>query len=183
MKAKNIQNVDINLLRSLLRYDAETGKMIWREREPSMFDSAKRAEFWNMRYAGKEAMSYIHNGYRSGTILGVAREAHRIAWAIHYGFWPKHYIDHINGDRSDNRISNLRDVPQRINLSNTKAYKSNSSGVTGVGWHKSARKWKASICVSSVHKHLGLFDEFADAVHARSSAEKEFGYHANHGRT
>jgi HNH endonuclease len=171
--------VDIATLNSMLRYDAETGVLYWKERSPDMFKNPKSAAAWNAKYANKPAINGIHNGYRYGSLFGRATEAHRIAWALHHGKWPEHHIDHINGDRSDNRIVNLRDVPHRINLRNTKLSNHNTSGVMGVQWKNYAQKWVVNVG----GEYIGIFASFEDAVAARKAAEKKRGYHQNHGRT
>lgn len=174
---------------SVLKYDAETGKLFWRPREACLFtddamcSAETRATMWNRRYAGKEAMtSKNSSGYPHGTIFDKSYKAHRIAWLLHFGEWPKHTIDHINGDPADNRISNLRDVPHRVNLRNVKRHCDNKSGVTGVCYQRASRKWMAFINGNSGLELLGTFDRKAEAVVARHDAERNYGYHQNHGR-
>ncbi len=108
--------------------------------------------------------------------------SHRAAWAIYYGEYPKNHIDHINGVRTDNKIINLRDVTRSENQRNMKTHKHNTSGHTGVGFHKKTEKWRANIWKNNKQIHLGLFDDFEGAVAARKSAEKKYNYHPNHGR-
>lgn len=171
------------LLRKLLRYKPETGKLYWRERPRSMFSSENSFKVWNARFAHKEAFtSSIRKGHKSGGIFGTLYLAHRVIWCMHYMRPPSHQIDHINGDPQDNRICNLRDVPQGVNGKNQKARTNNQSGVTGVCWHKRENKWRADIRVNGRQKHLGYFAEFSDAVIARLRAELDYGYHENHGR-
>lgn len=178
------------MLRKLLRYDPETGKLFWRERFPESFSdgghggkiAACRA--WNTRYSGKEALGYIQsNGYKAGGIGGKKIKAHRAVWAVIYEEWPLADIDHINGDGTDNRESNLRDVSKRTNMMNKKMMSNNQSGIQGVYWHKAARKWAAFIGVNGKVEYLGIFTSKKDAVRARQDAEKKYGYHPNHGRS
>jgi len=103
--------------------------------------------------------------------------AHRVAWALHYGEWPKHEIDHINGNKRDNRIQNLRDVPHLLNQRNRGLRADNTSGADGVSWMK-AGFWRVTVA----GKYLGIFKDFEAAVAARKSAEQAHGYHVNHGR-
>ena len=175
-------------LRKILRYEPDTGKLFWRERTPDMFAngrySAKRAcAAWNGKFAGKEALTAIGSeGYRHGRVWGRELIAHRVIWAIHHGEWPKNLIDHENRVRSDNRITNLRGATNRDNQRNQKRPTSNTSGVTGVSWHRRDKKWVARINDETGRKYLGAYTEKSDAITARRTAEKLLGYHPNHGR-
>lgn len=166
---------------SLLDYNHETGVLRWRERPLSMFSSARACAAWASRYAGKVAGFRAKDGYLMVRIAGQNHLAHRVAWKIATGDEPP-AIDHINGVGSDNRLVNLRAVDHSENMKNVKAYSTNSSGHRGVYWSKSARRWEAKIGVSGKVKSLGYFAEFEGAVAARLQAEKDHGFHANHGR-
>lgn len=173
-------------LRKLLRYEPDTGKLYWLERTPDMFNDCSQGRerycaIWNTKFAGKEALAaYEGRGNLHGRIFNRAYKAHRVAWALHQGEWPTHEIDHINHVPDDNRILNLRCVTGEENSRNLPKRADNSSGVTGVGWHKKALKWRARISVGT-EIHLGLFDVFEDAVAARKEAEIKYGFHQNHG--
>ena len=91
-------------------------------------------------------------------------------------------LDHINGDRLDNRIENLRPVTRQENLKNQKRSIANTSGVTGVYWDRETGKWRALIRIGGKVKTIGRFLSFEEAVMARKEAERKNGYHANHGR-
>lgn len=94
------------IARQFLCYDPETGVITWRT---------------SPRYgieAGAVAGTQIKRGYIALTFLGFKVTAHRLAWLMHHGVWPTHGIDHINRIKTDNRICNLRDVPQAENLKN-----------------------------------------------------------------
>jgi hypothetical protein len=171
----------------LLRYDAITGKLFWRERTPDLFREGKNSrdqscKTWNSRFAGKEALTARSSGYGYGAVLNRLYLAHRVCWLLHYGVWPKDQIDHINGDRSDNRIVNLRSVDNAENSKNHCARVDNSTGVVGVYWFKRYAKWVAAITANGKFHHLGYHDRFDDAVAARKAAESELGFHPNHGR-
>ena len=114
------------LLRKLLRYEPETGKLFWRKRPPDMFPRESRGLSWNTRYAGAEAFKDKHErGYKRGSIFGKTFRAHRAIWAMVHGHWPPEDVDHINGDTSDNRLENLRAVSRQENLKNQRLSKTN----------------------------------------------------------
>lgn len=175
------------LCRQLLRYEPETGKLFWRKRTAAMLlrhgirDSGFIRQ-WHGRFAGKEALASLHDGYRVGRIFNTMMRAHRVIWAIIHGEWPTDDIDHINGDRSDNRISNLRAVVRRTNCRNVSLRSNNTSGCVGVSWSKSKNRWAAQIGVEGRVIPLGRFKIYEDAVTARKAAERRFGFHPNHGR-
>lgn len=176
------------ILRSLLRYEPETGKLYWLPRDTTLFREGKipverACRIWNSRYADKEAFTANSRGYRVGGIFGRTYEAHRVIWAITHGEWPSDKSDHENGVRNDNRIANLRDVSTQENGKNSKLPSSNTSGVIGVGWRQQKAKWRASIRAEGRHIHLGYFTDFDAAVSARKAAEARYGFHRNHGRT
>lgn len=176
------------LLRKLLRYEPETGKLFWRERTADFFNEGKQTAehncaIWNGKHAGNEAFT-TNNGdrYKKAKIFRKKYFAHRVIWAMVYGTWPKLEIDHINGIRSDNRLSNLREVTRAENAKNLKRSRNNTSGVIGVSWNNKSKKWYAEIVVNCKIKRLGYFDNIKDATFARKEAEKKYGFHPNHGR-
>lgn len=169
------------LLRKLLRYEPETGKLYWRKRTKEVHDFDRGRRFFNSRYAGKEAFAHVGaSGYLKGAIYNRYHSAHRIVWAVYYGKWPENQIDHINGDKQDNRISNLRDVSHAENGKNRRVNKNNTSGVTGVSFVVSKGRWVASIRPDGEHIYLGAYIDKKDAVRARKCAERKYGFHENH---
>jgi hypothetical protein len=162
-------------IRERLDYDPATGLFLWR-RHDAMPNK------WNGRWAGNVAGRTCHKGYRQIAIANSRHSAHRIAWLMMTGEWPKADIDHINGVRDDNRFSNLREATRAENNRNASMQKRNASGVSGVSWHKMARKWQANISVGHRRIHLGLFSDITAAAAARKTAEIEHGFHPNHGR-
>lgn len=92
-------------------------------------------------------------------------------------------VDHIDQDSLNNRWANLRGVNHRANCMNQKMNARNTSGHMGVHWDKSRNKWCASIKVKQKKIALGRFNDIADAITARQKAEKQYGFHPNHGRT
>lgn len=185
-----MKNIDIALLRRLLCYEPETGKLYWLERPVEMFEDGvqKTAEqlcsWWNGRFAGKEAFTAKGvYGCRTGRIFGQTYYAHRVAWALHFSAWPPHDIDHEDGNRSNNRIHNLRAATHQMNMQNKKLYSSNSSGCHGVSFTRRTKRWQAYITVNRKRRHIGYFDTQDAAIAARQTAERETGaFHVNHGR-
>jgi hypothetical protein len=92
------------------------------------------------------------------------------------------FIDHINGDRSDNRITNLRSVSHSGNTKNAKRRGDNLSGMTGVSFFRPKGTWRARINHNGETILLGYFRTYEEAVAARKAAEKIYEYHENHGR-
>lgn len=181
--------VDPDILRKLLSYDVDSGKLVWRYRGVDWFENVphRSAEgvcaTWNKRYAGHEAFTSTGPwGHKFGSVLGVHLAAHRVAWAIHFGIWPEGWLDHINGDPGDNRICNLRAIGPVGNARNASRSRRNKSGVTGVRWNAQQGKWHVQIGSGGRNQHIGFFDSFDAAVIARTHAEWQLDYHPNHGR-
>jgi len=163
-----------DFLCSALDYNPKTGALLWRYRED-------QARAWNNRHANKPAFTALTaEGYRHGRLLYTAYYAHRVIWKMVYGTEPLQ-VDHINGDRADNRISNLRSVTHQQNGKNQKKRAKSKSGILGVKQFRNG-KWIATIGVNGSSKHLGYFADLNDAVAARKKAERELGFHENHGR-
>lgn len=131
---------------------------------------------------GDAAGTILRNGYVQVKIKQKRYYAHRIVWMMHYGEIPVGFeIDHINHNRQDNRIENLRIVSRKQNRMNSSMYSNNSSGFNGVRWCNDRMKWIATIRANGKEKNLGRFDSFGDAVLARVRANISYGYHKNHG--
>ncbi len=170
------------LLRQLLSYDPESGILRWRYRRPEFFKTARDCAAWNTRFNGKVAGAPDGRGYIMLRILGRLCLAHRVAWAVTHGHWPKNEIDHINGVRDDNRIANLRDVTSSENKRNMRLRPNNASGFNGVQWDEKRGKWRSRIFAEGSEKHLGRFETIEEAVAARKAAEVKYKFHPNHGR-
>lgn len=187
MSGKHSEALELNAenVHDLFRYERESGKLFWKKRGLEYFATGPRqanaVATWNSRHAGTEITSRDAKGYIHTRVFGKPAKAHRIIWLLVRGRWPDQ-IDHINGDKSDNRIENLRDVTNQQNQRNTRRPSDNTSGVVGVMWNKKCQKWRAVISVDGRKKHLGLFDIFEEAVSARRAAEARYGFHTNHGR-
>lgn len=177
------------MMRMLLDYDPEAGTLTWRERTTAMLPPSKAGakrtmalHEWNARFAAKPALTTLHSqGYVCGSVNGYHCLAHRAAWVVFHGQWPN-FIDHINGNKADNRIVNLRAVSRVENQRNLKLMRSNTSGVSGVGVSLNGSRWLARIWDGNKQVSLGVFDTFDEAVAARRAAESRLGYHPNHGR-
>lgn len=175
--------VDIELLRAAVSYDPKTGAFTWLERPADHFKTTRGASTANASFAGKPAFIYLNNhGYKMGGLFNKKISAHRAAFALMMGRWPVEEIDHINGDRADNRWKNLREASAFQNHQNQKIHRDNTSGVMGVSWNKAAEKWVAYIQANGAFFHLGRFACKTAAVVARRAAELKFGFHENHGR-
>ena len=181
-KRMNRNEIRPDLVRELFDYNPDTGKFVWLDRDEKLSHSQKSALRFNSLFAGKEAFITPLNGYRSGNIFGTMMMAHRCAWAWVHGEWPNGQIDHINGVRSDNRLSNLRIVDNSENQKNAKLRSDNSSGCPGVMFDRNQKKWTAKIHERGKRIWLGSFEQLSDAINARKQAEVRNGYHPNHGR-
>lgn len=152
-------------------YDPKTGKITYRR--------TIRA-YGGFRYRGEEAGTdkdgYVHIGFR-GTIY----RAHRLAWYFMTGDWlsSKQDMDHINGDRADNRWENLRLATRSQNMlnKNNALRHDNVSGYRGVSWREETGKWHARITIDGKIVLLGDFRNKEDAVEARKAAELEWSKH------
>ncbi len=173
------------LLQKLLRYNPETGEVVWSHRSEDDFvpTGARTREWqqkwWNKRFANTVVGSLNNEGYLCARIMGSTYKVHRLIWKLVYGEDPD-FVDHINGDRADNRLCNLRSVPRNENAKNVAARSNRLDIATGVSQRNG--KWRARIADSGKLIQLGTFDTMAEAVAARRAAEAMLGYHPNHGR-
>jgi len=164
-----------DIVRKLLRYEPETGRLFWHHRARSLFPSDRGYAAWNAAFAGKQAFTSTDpDGYRQGSILARKMRAHRVVWCHYYGAWPTHQIDHLNGDRSDNRIVNLRDVPNVINARNMKPRI--QGRYPGVVRSRKGDKWHVTITIDYKTKFIGAFNRREDAIAARRAAELRAGF-------
>lgn len=175
---------DYELFSRLIECRSDEGLLFWKPRTPADY-RGPRAESnclrFNSKFAGSRAINVLEPcGYLHGVVLGKNCRAHRVVWLLTYGEWPTQHIDHINGIRSDNRISNLRDVSRSENAKNSCLPRVNKSGFIGITRDNS--KWRARIWVNKKRYHLGCFESFDDAVAARKVAMAAEGFHPNHGR-
>ena len=142
------------------------------------------ARGFNKNLLGKHTGCISEDLYVKIRVDGVSISAHRLAWLYVYGTYPKNELDHIDHDRGNNRISNLREVTHQENMRNQKIPKNSTTGVLGVSYYDGGRKkkWKASIKVDGKTIFLGYFVNLIEAQQARREAECKYGFFKNHGR-
>lgn len=164
-----MRHLTVDLLNHLFEYDKETGNLIWKTRPT------------NSVKAGEIAGSETEKGYIRIAINHKKYRAHRLVFLMHKGYLPK-TLDHINGDRKDNRIENLRPATLAQNAQNRDISSRNKSGYKGVCWDKQTKKWKAEIETSGERVRLGYYNtpEEADKV-VRKAREELHGDFAHHG--
>lgn len=152
-------------LRELLHYDPQTG----------VFTRLETTSFQRKRLIGKPCGCISKgNGYIAISVDGRSYRGHRLAWLYVHGEWPA-VVDHINRNRSDNRIDNLRNVTQAINVQNSETpMPSSKSGIRGVSWSVERKRWVAAISVNNKVRPLGRFMTQAEAHAAYLKARKEF---------
>ena len=165
-----IPELTADVLREIFSYNTDTGVFT---RKVSTNNRAKPGEIVGCLRP---------DGYLCTSIAGKLYQLHRLAWLYARGAWPEGQIDHINGDRTDNRVSNLRDVSHMENGRNQKLGSTNKSGANGVHWFPSRKKWRATITVNGKSLHLGYYDTVAEAADARKLADEKHEFHRNHGR-
>jgi hypothetical protein len=162
----------------LLRYDAEEGKLYWKERD----FTRREDKIFNTQFAGKRAGCKSRGYIKIRFFNSYDIYEHRLVWMLETGQWPTGdmQIDHINHVRDDNRFVNLRLVTNAENSRNMKQSKANTSGRTGV---KKTRN--GTYCASIYYNYecilLGFYKTFEEAVKAREEGELKYNYHDNHG--
>jgi len=154
------KNLTAERLRELLTYDPATGVFKWKTggkgRRPDLVAGGLHPVlgYW---YIGVDRVKY---------------PLHRVAWLYMTGEWPKEEIDHINGVRSDNRWSNLREATKGQNMQNLRKQRGRTSRYMGVSWHQCGR-WVSYITVDGKRRHLGLFDDEEVAYEAHLQAKRK----------
>ena len=169
-KQQEFKMLTQNLLHELYTYDADQGKLIYKRHTN------------NRVKVGNVVGCIGAYGYRVARIQGVTYKHSRLVWLFNTGSLPSDTIDHINGNRDDDRMENLRAVTQAENRKNCAISSQNTSGIQGVSLYKRTGRWRAHIGDGKKSIHLGYFKTRDEAVNVRLQAEVEFGYHENHGR-
>lgn len=146
------KSIDLDWLRSRVSYDPDTGKMVW----------IRCTQSWRN---GQECGYIDKFGYRVTNFGARPLPVHRLAWFYVHGTWPRGLIDHINGNRADNRFCNLREATVQQNAHNRAA-----AGFTRVA---KVGKWQAQIKVAGRNQYLGLFDTAEEARAAYMAKAKE----------
>jgi hypothetical protein len=159
-------------LRELVAYDPETGVL------------TRRVTLASNAQAGQPITGVVGEGYIQCVIKGQFFLGHRLAWQLHYGVVPAGHIDHINGNRADNRICNLRLATRSENLRNSKLRRDSVSGTKGVFWSAARKRWIASFAKPDGRRFWKACQTLADAqcavIEARTALHGQF---ANHGTT
>lgn len=176
------ERVDADTVRDLLEYNHKDGLLRWKPRPIKYCCSQRYKKAFDTKHAGNIAGKMHRHGYYKINIFRKEYFLHIIAWVHYYGAYPKHAIDHIDGNIKNNAIENLRDVPHSLNMKNLALYKNNTSGRVGVTFEKKSKKWTAYIRSEGVFRNLGHFDKKEDAIKAREVAERKYDFHKNHGR-
>ncbi|MCG7598871.1 HNH endonuclease [Halomonas sp. McH1-25] len=162
-------------------YDPATGIMRWRSDRPQKRDEPIGAyRRWVSRFGGQEVGTFHVEGYRQFAMDGVIYRVHRVAVAIVAGKCsPEVEVDHLDGDRSNNRWENLRLVDRSLNSKNMAMSSRNKSGVVGVSYDKRRDRWQVYGC----NKYLGAFKNIDDAIAARQRwLDGQDGYTSRHGQ-
>lgn len=154
-----MEECTLDRLKENLSYDPETGNFTW------LIGGGRNT---SGTVAGWVSDRYVCIGVLKRTV-----RAHRLVWFWHHGKWPEHGIDHINGNRLDNRIENLRDVPQKTNNQNwLRARKDSLCGLAGIRKSKYS-SWTAAIFADGKRRHLGSFKTQEEAHDAYMKAKRE----------
>lgn len=154
-------------------FEYSNGELIWRSRPIHHFCSVGASKTFNTRFAGQIAGTKTNkSGYAEVRINQRSYAVHRIIFFMFNGYMPK-CIDHINMDKCDNRIENLRPATLSQNGINSRNRRNNTSGYKGVSFCKSTKKWKASIKCQGKNINIGYFNDIKEAAKARKKTEIE----------
>lgn len=179
LKYDSHRTIPIDVLSDLLALDADSGKLFWKTRPIEYFTSnwntaETQCRIWNTRYAGKEAFTTKSIGYFHGSLFDMKIRAHVVVFALYNGHWPENTVDHINGNRLDNRPTNLRDVAHSHNIQNQhRCLPRSKTGVRGVFQAPSGR-FVAQIRAEGIVYHLGTFDSVTLAEAAYLEAKLRY---------
>lgn len=174
----------ISVIREAIAYDERAGTLIWKVRPRSHFLTDKAMRCFNARFPGVPALACVgHQGYPHGALNYLGKRyplpAHRVAFAITHGRWPDPCVDHINGDRADFRLANLREATMRQNSYNSGPQPRNRLGIKGV--YRQGKRFAAHGYLDGRRVSLGAFDTLEEAVDVRRGfASKHYGVFCRH---
>lgn len=163
--------VTVDLLRHFIDINLSDGSMRWKHRHRHHFKSDVSFKGWNTRYAGKPTFkSTDGRGYLRASIQDKDYKAHIVAWALYHSEWPRGEVDHINGNKKDNSLNNLRLATSSQNKMNVSPRIGGSSSHKGVCWVSTRGKWEARITANGKTLRLGYFDDENEAARAYKNA-------------
>jgi len=175
-----------DIVRELFDYNPDSGVVIWKHRSRMHFKRDCDWLRWNNRYSGTRAGTVKTDsayGYqlRTLTVFKKSYEEHKIIWMWMTDDPIPEQIDHENRDATDNRWANLRASTGKHNGRNLSKQRNNTSGVTGVGWCKISKKWRARCRFDGVLIELGSFHNLDEAAMEVMEFRAEKGFDPNHG--
>lgn len=161
---------DKSYLYECFSYCETSGALTWKRRPRSHFSSERSCNAWNARFPGQRADQSDGRGYFQVKVSGVKHLSHRVVFAMAHG-WAPDFIDHIDGERQNNTLENLRPATKQQNARNANKKSTNTSGYKGVS--KKGGKWRASICIAGKMHEIGQFDDEIEAANAYDNRAAE----------
>lgn len=152
-----------DIFNEYLNYEPETGKLFWKKKTSN-----------RVKKIGDECTAVNTHGYKIVRLFNKLYTQHRIAWLLFYKKLPSYFIDHINGNRIDNRITNLREANYTLNAQNHGISNVNTSGKIGVSYCNYYNKYVSYIDVLGKRKNLGYNSTLEKAIKVRKEAELKF---------
>ena len=177
-----METLTFEFVNQCLNYCPESGSLTWKDRPREHFKTKRGWSVFKSQFKGNDAGTVNKQGYLQVCISHKLYRSHRIGWLLSTGKWPIHQIDHINNNRVDNRLCNLREATNTENSMNSGLRADNSSGIKGVSWNKRIQKWHARIYANKKFNHLGYFETTDEAKTTIQSHRKlHHGEFAHHG--
>ena len=154
-------NLTLERVSELFEYSYSSGNLIRKKSTSANARKGNIAGYFNLA------------GYRKTSIDGFQYYNHRLVWLLVNGRWPTKQIDHINGNKGDNRIENLREASLSENSQNRSKQSNCSSGEKCIWWKLDRQRYRVRVGVSGKYHHIGYFKNIQDAVTARDKAIKK----------